>query len=491
MQDRDAELVQQQEAMQQQAKKLKQDAEEMIEVLLLWGAEIGTQAPKSPGHLDRGEENSNCWFPGKGIQLLYCYLVSGFLVSLLTFSCPWLQMRNSLLQEQKKWEADTKVALQIQRQTLEEVHQKMWAELQETLEKERRSCLALQVKTDSLHKRIQELETQAQLLQGEKSTALEELRALLQEEKTQALSRQQKELEQERVQERNQMRARVQQMEVDQRVLQAELRGASFWGQGNQTHTEWTDGSLAREVTSACQQLLDLLPKQASMSRLSRMLPGIPSDIPGLSSMVALRFHSCSDFLLPLPRSSAFLSSSHALQGLREVSEAIQRYLWDLKQEIETLKHNILQIQREKEQQLRQQQKQLRLESQLNLEVLKDHVVQEHLKDIAALQRSWWEKSTGEMHALRKQLREKDEELRAIQRNMACWKDKMASKLAHKFQAQLEAELEQCLAKDKSTDFFRNLETTESEISFPCMHSLCSETEKASVASTTLANTGK
>lgn len=69
--------------------------------------------------------------------------------------------------------------------------------------------------------------------------------------------------------------------------------------------------------------------------------------------------------------------------------------------------------------------------------------LQEHLKDIAALQRSWLEKSTRETHALRKQLREKDEELRAIQRNMTCWKDEMASKLAHKFQVQLGAELEQ------------------------------------------------
>ncbi|KAL8180554.1 UNVERIFIED_CONTAM: hypothetical protein K2H54_027516 [Gekko kuhli] len=378
LQDQDAELVRQQEAIQQQARKLKQEATEM--------------------------------------------------------------MQNVLLQEQKKWEADTKMALRMQRETLEDQCWKMRAELQEALEKERRNCLALQVKTDDLHKRIQVLEARVQLLQGEKSTALEELRALLQEEKAEALSRLRKELEQERIQERNRTRARIQQMEADQRLLQAEQRRASIWEQGTQTHTEWTDGSLAREVTSVCQRLQDLLPKQAGKSSVSRMTLG----------------------------SSAFLSSSHALQVLQEVSEATQHYLRDLKQESETLKHNILQSQREKEQQLRQQQEQLHLKSQLNLEALKDHIVQEHMKDIAALQHSWLEKSTGETHVLRKQLQEKDEELRAIQRNMACWKEERASKLAHKFQTQPKEDLEQCLAKDKSRDICRNLKTTESEIRFPC-----------------------
>ncbi|XP_077163895.1 uncharacterized protein LOC143822528 isoform X2 [Paroedura picta] len=379
LQDRDAELVKERKAMQQQARKLKQDAKEM--------------------------------------------------------------MQNLLLEEQKKWEADTKASLQMQRETLEEKCRKMQAKLQEALEKERRRCLAFQAKTDDLHKRIQELETQAQLLRGEKSTALKELRALLQEEKGQALSQLRKELEEERVQETRQMRASVRQREPDPRLLQAEQRGVSSCGQGNQTHTEWTEGSLAREVALACQQLQDLLPKQAGMSSLSRKLHG--------------------NSALPFP--------SQVLQALQEVREAIQQYLRELKQETESLKHSLLQVQREKEQQLKQQQEQLRLEGQWNLEALKDLMVQEHLADIAALQRSWVEKSMEETHALRKQLREKDKELRAIRRNVSCWTDERASKLSHKFRTKAEAELELCLAKDKSTGICRNPEATESETRFPCM----------------------
>ncbi|XP_054852660.1 trichohyalin-like [Eublepharis macularius] len=377
IEDRDAELARQQEATHQQARKLKQDAEEKVQ--------------------------------------------------------------SSLLQEQQKWEADAKVALHMQKETLEEQCRNTQTELQEALEEERRSRYALQAETDGLHKRIQELETQAQLLQGEKRTALEELRVRLQEEKAQALSQLREELEQER----NQMRARLQQIELDRRLLQAEQQGAFPWEQGDHTHAEWTDRSLAREVTLACQRLQHLLPKQAGTPSLSWMFRG----------------------------SLAFLSTSHALQALQEVSEETQCYLQDLKHEIETQKHNIRQLQREKEEELRQQQERLRQESQANLEALKDHLVQEHMKDIATLQRSWVkEKRMGEKHVLLKQLQEKDEELRAVQRSMACWKDETARKLAHKFQKQLDAELEQCHSKDESMDIHRQLETTESEIRVSCMN---------------------
>lgn len=48
---------------------------------------------------------------------------------------------------------------------------------------------------------------------------------------------------------------------------------------------------------------------------------------------------------------------------------------------------------------------------------------------------------------LRRQLRAKDDELRQVQNNMAQWKDKTTTRLAHKFELELNAELERCVIR--------------------------------------------
>ncbi|CAI5797585.1 Hypothetical predicted protein [Podarcis lilfordi] len=359
--ERNAEIAQQRKAMEQQAKELKQEAQEMAQ--------------------------------------------------------------NSLLQERKSREAETRAALQMQRKALEEQERKMRGELQEALEKERKLSLALRDEAADLRKRIQVLEGEAR----EKKGAMEDLRALLQAEKAEALKRLREELELEK----EKWRMQLQRTEEEQRLLLAEQRETS------QAQTARADDSLARDVALACQRLRDLLPQKAG---LAQTLQGKP----------------------------ALLSSSHALRALQEVTEETQHYLRELKHEAEAKRHQALQTQREKERELRQQQEKLHLENQSALDHLKEQLVQEHLEDIATLQSSWVKEMVGKEDASLRQQLQKDGEQQS-QRSVASGKGRTSCQLASEFKEELEAEVERCLSRDKPMDFHRNLEASGSEFRQFCM----------------------
>nr|XP_028565082.1 coiled-coil domain-containing protein 88B-like isoform X3 [Podarcis muralis] len=359
--ERNAEIAQQRKAMEQQAKELKQEAQELVQ--------------------------------------------------------------NSLLQEWKSQEAETRAALQMQRKALEEQERKMRGELQEALEKERKLSLALRDEADDLRKRIQVLEGEAR----EKKGAMEDLRALLQAEKAEALRRLREELELEK----EKWRMQLQRAEEEQRLLLAKQRETS------QAQTARADCSLAREVALACQRLRDLLPQKA----------GLPQTLQG---------------------KPALLSSSHALRALQEVTEETQHYLRELKREAESQRHQALQTQREKERELRQQQEKLHLENQSALDALKEQLVQEHLEDIATLQSSWVKETAGKEDASLRQQLQKDGEQQS-QRSVASGKGRTSCQLASEFKEELKAEVERRLSRDKPMDFHRNLEASGSEFRQFCM----------------------
>ncbi|XP_061459255.1 centrosomal protein of 164 kDa-like [Rhineura floridana] len=346
-------------------------------------------------------------------------------------------VEHALLQERKKWEAETRAALQMQREALEEQDRRMQVDLQEAQQKERKSSLASQDETADLRKRIQELEIQARTSECEKRGATDELQVLLQEEKAHALRRLREELEQERMQEKEEGRTTLQQMEDTQRLLLAEQREAAFRARDSQEAlSALADRSVAREVAVACLRLQDLLPQKSDMPTLTQMLQGSP----------------------------ALLSSSRALQALREVTEETQRYLQDLKREAEVQRHSALQFQGEKERELRQQQGQLHLESQAALEALKERLFQAHMKDIATLQRSWVREAGAKGHPSRRPQLQKDGEVQPSQRNVTCWRAKAARQLAKEFKEDLAAEVERRRSRNKSGDFPGDLEASESEL---------------------------
>ncbi|KTG04697.1 hypothetical protein cypCar_00000573, partial [Cyprinus carpio] len=73
----------------------------------------------------------------------------------------------------------------------------------------------------------------------------------------------------------------------------------------------------------------------------------------------------------------------------------------------------------------------------------------EHIEEMSILSQAQLRMNNGDtdepcVHLCR-QLRAKDDELRQVQNNMAQWKDKTTARLAHKFELELNAELESCV----------------------------------------------
>ncbi|KAG9354923.1 hypothetical protein JZ751_001636, partial [Albula glossodonta] len=98
------------------------------------------------------------------------------------------------------------------------------------------------------------------------------------------------------------------------------------------------------------------------------------------------------------------------------------------------------------ERELRIQREQMAVEREQALDSLRERLIQEHIEELSGLQRTQLREGVGEpggvAASLRRQLRDKDSELREVQRNMSRWKEQTAARLARKFEEELTAELE-------------------------------------------------
>nr|DBA23292.1 TPA: hypothetical protein GDO54_014220 [Pyxicephalus adspersus] len=331
-------------------------------------------------------------------------------------------VHNTLLREQKKWENEKRDALQIQRHTLEEEKLRDLADLREALERERRTSMALEKKIADLQNIIQEHEIHQRALQREKQEALDELRAVLREEKQEELRRLEQDLTQEKERDIERLKHRLQEMEEEQHVLRAEKNESVFREREALAQAERSERALAREINAVCERIQSA-PAMSKMQSPSRSRHGSPTR----------------------------LSTNQAMQMLHGVGEETNQFIHELQQEVEAQKRTVIHVQREKERELQQLKEQLQLEKEKALELMKERLIQEHIEEITNLQRDQLRESGGaENQSLKHQLREKDNELRAIQRNMAKWKDETATKLAKKFEEELNAELEKC-----KVDFLR------------------------------------
>ncbi|XP_077147792.1 uncharacterized protein LOC143808731 isoform X1 [Ranitomeya variabilis] len=345
-------------------------------------------------------------------------------------------VHNTLLREQKKWESEKKDALQIQRHTLEEEKLREMADLREAMERERRMSMTLEKKCADLQNTIQEHEINQRALQREKQEAVDELRALLKEEKQEEMRRLEQELALEKERDIERLKQRLQQMEEEQHELRAEKNESLFREREAMAQTERAERALAREINAACERM-QCTPGRSNVHSPARSRHGSPSRP----------------------------STNQALKVLHEVSEETNQIIHELQQEVEAQKRTLLHVQRERERELQQVKEQLQLEKEKALEMLKDRLIQEHIEEITNLQRDQLRESNGgEKQSLRQQLREKDNELRAIQRNMGKWKEETATKLARKFEEELNAELEKSLSRSKASESHRIPERTGSSV---------------------------
>ncbi|XP_075918392.1 uncharacterized protein LOC116939147 isoform X2 [Petromyzon marinus] len=282
--------------------------------------------------------------------------------------------------------------------------------------------------------------------------------------------------------ERLRLQVELREGETESQRLGAELRALSSEFADRQSEmseqAERQDQSLATELASEIEKIQELIESTGS-----RSVPRSPAKA---------------------THSGARLPAGQALQGLREVGDDLRHHVLQLQQQLSDRTRQAQQLQVAKEKELNEVRERLEREKAAAVEEVKERLIQDHneelhiLKissiqgphqqrdlswrgappkyaarensgsaghpcgqrrdgfDLEAFSREGLERDgengytvgqggscelQNEVRQLREQMREKDSELRSVQRGMRQWKESTAGKLARKFQEELHAEL--------------------------------------------------
>ncbi|XP_069038382.1 rootletin isoform X3 [Lepisosteus oculatus] len=327
-----------------------------------------------------------------------------------------VMVAGAVAQQREEWEAQKAEELQRQRGMLEDEARRAVESATEERERERRNALSLQNKVVELQTGLQELECEKKVQQREQQAALSTVRSALRQEQQEEILRLRQDMEQERQRELERARAALEQAQRESQQLRAALGAAAQREEDALAQAERQRRSWALDLGAECQRLQELLSRR------------------GPSRGPADRLHSSCPQSVP-----------QAVQALSRVSEQLHSHIGRLHQDLETQRHAVQHVTREKERELRQQREELGLEKERALDSLRERLIQEHIEEVSQLQRvQLKESAAADSQALRQQLREKNNELRAIQRSMGQWKEQTAAKLARKFEEELSSELERC-----------------------------------------------
>ncbi|XP_039625843.1 trichohyalin isoform X1 [Polypterus senegalus] len=347
-------------------------------------------------------------------------------------------VQDAVQSEKKKWEEEKAKELKHQYDLWEKERKRTLTDMQEDQERERRNALSLQNKIIELQNRVQELESECRTLQREKQDAVMEVRSLMKEDKQQEVNRIKTEMEQEKAQEADRFKLKIQQLQDDLQMLRARLSETTRLEKEKEVQAERQERNLAMELQTECERIKDL----ALSSR-------------GCAPTGSSHFRQSTPSVLTVPQ---------ALQALRGACEELYQNIMDIHQELERRGMAIQHVHRDKDREMKQQRERLLLEKEEALMALKERLIQEHIDEISMLQRTQLgDSGNSEKQSLRQQLREKNNELRAIQRNMTKWKDETATKLACKFEEQLNGELEKRLSHS-TLEHQQKIEKLESEM---------------------------
>ncbi|XP_041956368.1 trichohyalin isoform X1 [Alosa sapidissima] len=321
------------------------------------------------------------------------------------------KVQKALDQEQRRWEEQREAALQEQRRRMEREAQGAQADVQAEVEKEKRNALGLQSKMLELQAKVQTMENELCLQQREQSSAQAAMVQALREEHQAELLRQRKQAEQEAQMDSLRLRQILQQSEAQLQSLQATLAVQERDHQMAQERHEQQQRRWAQELQMECQTLQSMLGNGGHGNTLL----------------------SC---------------TCQAVETLQALRLQFQTFISGLQQELELQKHTNQKLGQDKEHELRLEREQMLMEKERALQTLRERLIQEHIEELSILNRPQLRGALegGVVDSLRRQLRDKDEELRQVQRSMSQWKEKTAARLARRFEEELTAELDKCKA---------------------------------------------
>ncbi|KAJ8385995.1 hypothetical protein AAFF_G00178160 [Aldrovandia affinis] len=323
-------------------------------------------------------------------------------------------VRQAVEQEERKWEAEKGEELRQQRAELEGQGRRREERVREETEKEKRNSLTLQNKVVELQTRVQQLESECVLQQREHTAALAAVRGALREEQQAELQRLSRHLEQEGQREVSRLQQALQKAEGETHALRAALAERGRSQEEGVFKVEQQQRGWAMELGAECHRVQELLERCGATGGS-----------------------------VTLPHNPTVAQVVHTMRAMRE---QLYTLVSRLQQDLDSQRHAVQQVARDKERELRSQREQLAVEREQALDSLRERLIQEHIEELSSLQRAQLRQghseSGGVAASLRRQLQDKDGELREVQRSMGRWKEQTAARLARKFEEELTAELE-------------------------------------------------
>ncbi|XP_042564140.1 trichohyalin isoform X2 [Clupea harengus] len=322
------------------------------------------------------------------------------------------KVQQALKQEQRRWEEQREVTLQDQWRRMKREEQEAVESVRAEAERERRNALGLHSKVLELQTKVQTLEDKLCLQQREQSSAQAAVTQALREEHQAELQRLRRQTEEEAQREGLRLRHVLQQSEAQLHSSQVTRAEQEHDHQMVLERLEQQQRRWARDLQVECQNLQVML---------------------GNGEHTELIGNTLLSYTL-----------GQAVEMVPTLRQQFQKLITGLQQELELQKHTNQKIGQDKEHELHLQREQMLLEKERALQSLRERLIQEHIEELSILNRSQLRGAPegSVMDSLRRQLRDKDEELRHVQRSMGQWKEKTAARLARKFEEELTSELE-------------------------------------------------
>ncbi|XP_051923686.1 trichohyalin isoform X2 [Hippocampus zosterae] len=320
-----------------------------------------------------------------------------------------IQVHKAIDEERRKWEADKIAAVHFHRGLLEEQNRRDLETAQSELHREKANALTLQRRVAELQSRVQELEAERCVQQREQESLLSAVCKSLKQERRDELDKLQKHMLQESGKTELQLEQAVRKAEAETERIGRMLEEQRVSHLDARAEQEQQLGVWAQELVAQCEFLRLLIEKNGGQQNA-----------------------------VQLPRSSTI---DEALAQLKAQQEPLKHLIEYLHQEFDSQRQASEQLLKDKERALRIQREQMRMEQKQALDSLKNRLIQDHVEELSSLKWAHWS-AAGLEASLRKQLEDKDMELRQVQRNMTQWKEQTTARLACKFEEELTAELE-------------------------------------------------
>ncbi|XP_077995644.1 uncharacterized protein LOC144449093 isoform X3 [Glandiceps talaboti] len=350
------------------------------------------------------------------------------------------QIKSAISTEREIWEKEMERHISREQEAWEEESAKNIGKLKEEVDQEKQMILQLQNTIATLREEMEAHRQENRALHREKIDAVTKAREAARKEKQTELDKLREKLTQEKFKDVDKLRQKLRDQDDELMQLRTDTRCHSQKEKEISLQVERHERSLISEINDECKKTASAIgtsPRKviATSSKADRSpsVNGSPTRSPK-----------------PV-RSGLRPQVGEALGNLKSVNEELRQHLQRMKGDLEKEKKNTSKSRKEKEADLKRQRVQLERSKAAQMEALRDRLVTEHLEELNKLQKA----VSKDDSTLHRELRNKDEELKEITKNMNVWKEETAQKMARKFEEELNREIDRRM-KDQS----RKLEIT-------------------------------